>query len=66
MYAKNKNDDDDVLKCILLCYGVGPALTLPPHNIEKKKVPHTEKKSNSHWKKKSVFRNIALMWAYYY
>ena len=65
MYAKNKNDDDDVLKCILLCYGVGPALTLP-YNTEKKKYRTLKKKSNSHWKKKSVFRNIALMWAYYY
>ena len=32
-----------------------------------KKVPHTEKKKVTHIeKKKSVFRNIALMWAYYY
>ena len=58
MYAKNKNDDDDVLKCILLCYGVGPALTLP-HNTEKKKYRTLKKK-------KSVLRYIALKWAYYY
>ena len=44
MYAKNKNDDDDVLKCILTYgRGVGPALKLP-HNMEKKKIPHTKEK----------------------
>ena len=53
MYAKNKNDDDDVLKCILLCYGVGPALTLA-HNTEKKKY-RTLKKKVTHIEKKNLF-----------
>ena len=54
MYAKNKNDDDDVLKCILLCYGVGPALTLP-YNTEKKKYRTLKKKKVTHIEKKNLF-----------
>ena len=43
MYAKNKNDDDDVLKCILLRDGDEPAHTLP-HNMVKKKYRTLKKK----------------------
>ena len=54
MYAKNKNDDDDVLKCILTYgRGVGPALKLP-HNMEKKKIPHTKENMTEDFSQKAL------------